>query len=138
MIKMQHVIDLYKKVINICMSDGFLIEIDGKRYRKDEISYDYLIENASHIGYIEDTNTENSRVYASNTVMLMITISLDRRCSNEKDTGIVFYPVHDGVVNLMYRTVLWNLNSGYNSALNDTKSIIDKLRSNSDNLSRGI
>ena len=136
MIQNKHVIDLYKKVIDVCMSDGFIIEIDGKKYNKSDISYEYLIENASHIGYIESTDIPDSRMYASTTIMLFITISLDRRYTEGK--GISFVPAHNGVVNLLSRTIMWNLNSGYNSALNDAKGILDKLRKNSDSLSRGV
>ena len=136
MIINRHIEDVYKKVFAICSSDGFVIEIAGKAYKKNEITYDYLVDNAGNIGYIEDRNQPESRMYASLLVMIVICLCLDRRYTDEN--GIQFVGVHDSVLNLIYKVLTWDLNSGYNSAVTDCKAILDRLRQNSDSLSRGI
>lgn len=130
-------IEVYKKLKEICQSDGFVIEINGKRYKKTEVTYDFVVDNASKIGYIEDENLKDSRIYASILVMITICMMLDRRYTTA-ETGIRFVAVHESVLRLISRTISWLLNSGYNSAITDSKAIINKLRSNSDSLSRGV
>ena len=133
MIINKHIEEVYNKVLSICKSDTFLIEINGKKYRKNEITYDYIVDNAGNIGYIEDTNLPESRMYASLLVMIIVCLCLDRRYTDEK--GVQFVRVHDSVLNLIYKILTWDLNSGYNAALTDTKAIIDRLRKNSDSTS---
>ena len=132
MITNKRIESLYKKILPICQSDGFIIEINGKRYRKTEITYDWVVDNAGNIGYIEDTNTPDSRVYASLFVMILICLCLDRRYIDDK--GVQFVHVHDSVLNLINKVLTWDLNSGYNAALTDTKAIIDRLRKDSDSV----
>lgn len=132
MITNKRIESLYKKILPICQSDGFIIEINGKRYRKTEVTYDWVVDNAGNIGYIEDTNTPDSRVYASLFVMILICLCLDRRYIDDK--GVQFVPVHDSVLNLINKVLTWDLNSGYNAALTDTKAIIDRLRKDSDSV----
>lgn len=129
--------EMYKKLWPICKSDGFIIEIDGKRYKKTEVTYDYVVDNASKIGYVEDTNTKDSRIYASVLVMITICLMLDRRYTTA-ETGIQFVGVHDSILRLISRTINWLLYSGYNSAITDSKAVLNKLRSQSDSLSRGV
>ena len=132
MITNKRIESLYKKILPICQSDGFIIEINGRRYRKTEVTYDWVVDNAGNIGYIEDTNTPDSRVYASLFVMILICLCLDRRYIDDK--GVQFVPVHDSVLNLINKVLTWDLNSGYNAALTDTKAIIDRLRKDSDSV----
>lgn len=132
MITNKRIESLYKKILPICQSDGFIIEINGQRYRKTEVTYDWVVDNAGNIGYIEDTNTPDSRVYASLFVMILICLCLDRRYIDDK--GVRFVPVHDSVLNLINKVLTWDLNSGYNAALTDTKAIIDRLRKDSDSV----
>lgn len=129
--------EMYKKLLPICQSNGFVIEIDGKRYKKTEVTYDYVVNNASKIGYVEDENVKESRIYASVLVMITICLMLDRRYTTA-ETGIKFVGVHDSVLRLISRTINWILYSGYNSAVTDSKAILNKLRSQSDSLSRGV
>ena len=126
MIINRHIEEVYKKVFGICSSDGFVIEIAGKVYKKNEITYDYLVDNAGNIGYIEDRNQPESRMYASLLVMIVICLCLDRRYTDEN--GIQFVGVHDSVLNLIYKVLTWDLNSGYNSALTAKLSLIDCVR----------
>ena len=133
MIINKHIEEVYNKVLSICQSDTFLIEINGKKYRKNEITYDYLVDNAGSIGYIEDTNISESRMYTSLLVMVVVCLCLDRRYTDEN--GVQFVRVHDSVLNLIYKVLTWDLNSGYNSALTDAKAIIDRLRKSSDSMS---
>lgn len=132
MITNKRIESLYKKILPICQSDGFIIEISGQRYRKTEVTYDWVVDNAGNIGYIEDTNKPDSRVYASLFVMILICLCLDRRYIDDK--GVQFVPVHDSVLNLINKVLTWDLNSGYNAALTDTKAIIDRLRKDSDSV----
>ena len=132
MINNKRIESLYKKILPICQSDGFIIEINGKKYKKTEVTYDFIVDNAGNIGYIEDLNTSQSRVYASLFVMILICLCLDRRYIDDK--GVQFVPVHDSVLNLIDKVLTWDLNSGYNAALTDTKGIIDRLRKNSDSI----
>ena len=132
MITNKRIESLYKKILPICQSDGFIIEINGKRYMKTEVTYDWVVDNAGNIGYIEDTNKPDSRVYASLFVMILICLCLDRRYIDDK--GVQFVPVHDSVLNLINKVLTWDLNSGYNAALTDTKAIIDRLRKDSDSV----
>lgn len=129
--------EMYKKLWPICQSDGFVIEINGKRYKKNEVTYDFVVDNASKIGYVEDENAKESRIYASVLVMITICLMLDRRYTTA-ETGIRFIGVHDSVLRLISRTINWLLYSGYNSAITDSKAILNKLRNASDSLSRGV
>lgn len=135
--KLDRTHEIYKKLLPICQSDGFVIEIDGKRYKKKEVTYDYVVDNASKIGYVEDENAKESRIYASVLVMIAICLMLDRRYTTA-ETGIEFVGVHDSVLRLISRTINWLLYSGYNSAITDSKAVIDKLKRQSDSLSRGV
>lgn len=113
-------LELYHHTMRICMSDGFRIEINGVMYSKDEVNYDFVSKNAKYINSIESSSIENSRVYASNFVQVIIALSLSRESGDE----IKFVTTPDEIVVLIYNTIIWCLDCGYNSAVSDANKII--------------
>lgn len=116
-------LELYHRTINVCISDEFIIEINGKKYQKDEISYEFLIKNAHYINSIESSSIENSKIYASNFVQIIIALSLSR----ESNDAIKFVKTPDEIVILIYNTIIWCLDCGYNSAISDANNIIKNM-----------
>lgn len=116
-------INLYNSIFDICTSDGFVLEIDGIPYSKDNLSYDFIVENVSRITAIESKSIPNSKIYASNFVQLIVVLSLNRI----KKDPIDFVRTNDEIVTVIYNTLIWCLDSGYNSAISDAKSILHKM-----------
>ena len=117
-------ITLYNTVFNICNSDGFVLEIDGIPYTKDELTYDLVVNNTSNITAIESKTIPNSRIYASNFVQIIVALSLNR-----VDTETIrFVRTSDNIVVSIYNTMVWCLDSGYNAAISDVKGTLRGMR----------
>ena len=116
-------INLYNSIFDICTSDGFVLEIDGIPYPKDALSYNFITENVSQITAVESKSIPNSKIYASNLIQIIIILSLNRIVKNP----ISFVRTDNEIVTAIYNTLVWCLDSGYNSAISDMKSILHKM-----------
>lgn len=115
-------LEVYHKALEICMSDGFVAEINQVRYTKEELSYDFLLDNATEIAYIESTTIPNSRLYTSNMIQFAIIMSMRR------DTDKVeFIRTSDKIAIMIYKSLLWFTRSGYSTAIQDVKDMIAKM-----------
>ena len=115
-------LEVYHKALEICMSDGFVAEINQVRYTKEELSYDFLLDNATEIAYIESTTIPNSRLYTSNMIQFAIIMSMRR------DTDKVeFIRTSDKIAIMIYKSLLWFTRSGYSTAIQDVKDMINKM-----------
>lgn len=115
-------LEVYHKALEICMSDGFVAEINQVRYTKEELSYDFLLDNATEIAYIESTTIPNSRLYTSNMIQFAIIMSMRR------DTDKVeFIRTSDKIAIMIYKSLLWFTRSGYSTAIQDVKDMISKM-----------
>ena len=115
-------LEVYHKALDICMSDGFVDEIYQVRYTKEELSYDFLLDNSTEIAYIESTTMPNSRLYTSNMIQFAIIMSMRR------DTDKVeFIRTSDKIAIMIYNSLLWFTRSGYSAAIQDVKDMISKM-----------
>ena len=115
-------LEVYHKALEVCMSDGFVAEINQVRYTKEELSYDFLLDNATEIAYIESTTIPNSRLYTSNMIQFAIIMSMRR------DTDKVeFIRTSDKIAIMIYKSLLWFTRSGYSTAIQDVKDMISKM-----------
>lgn len=115
-------LEVYHKALEICMSDGFVAEINQVRYTKEELSYDFLLDNSTEIAYIESTTMPNSRLYTSNMIQFAIIMSMRR------DTDKVeFIRTSDKIAIMIYNSLLWFTRSGYSAAIQDVKDMISKM-----------
>ena len=113
-------LEVYHKALEICMSDGFVAEINQKRYTREELEYDFLLDHATEIAYIESTT--NSRLYTSNMIQFAIIMSMRR------DTDKVeFIRTSDKIAIMIYKSLLWFTRSGYSTAIQDVKDMISKM-----------
>lgn len=128
-------LETYRKVIEVCQSPGFFLCLNRKIYKKADLSYEFVVDNASHIAYIETEDIDMSRIYMSTFVMLLTILSMDRRHTGR---GIEFVGLKESVVLFIHRIQLWNINSGYNTAMNDVKGLIGTLEKNSETLDGNV
>ena len=115
-------LEVYHKALEICMSDGFVAEINQVRYTREELEYDFLLDHATEIAYIESTTIPNSRLYTSNMIQFAIIMSMRR------DTDKVeFIRTSDKIAIMIYKSLLWFTRSGYSTAIQDVKDMIAKM-----------
>lgn len=110
---------LYRRVMEICEQDDAVIEIDGKVQVIHDLSYEYLIRHLSSITYIESYTIPDSRLYASNLVQIIISLSM-RRDSDK----IIFIRTSEDIVVAVFNTLMWCLENGYNAAIQDVKKLV--------------
>ena len=115
-------LEVYHKTLEICMSDGFVAEINQVRYTREELSYDFLLDHSTEIAYIESTTIPNSRLYTSNMIQFAIIMSMRRDTDN-----VEFIRTSDKIAIMVYNSLLWFTRSGYSAAIQDVKDMISKM-----------
>ena len=120
---------LYHRVMEICTKDDAIIGIEDKSYKLNELGYDFIVENLINISYIESPSIEDSRLYASNLVQIIISLSMRR---DTKDVKFIYTP--DDIVVAVFNTLMWCLENGYNAAIQDVKSVLNSMADNASSI----
>ena len=111
---------LYRRVMEICKSDNLTICFEDHLFSKSELTYNYTATHLSDIVFIETDDIEDSRMYASNFVQIIIGLSMKRDDTNK----VEFVYTSEDIVTAVYNSLIWSIDSGYSSAIQDMKKEI--------------
>ena len=117
---------LYRRVMEICKSDGLIMCFDEHLFTKADLTYNYIATHLSDIVFIETDEIENSRMYASNFVQIIIGLSMKRDGTNK----VEFVYTSEDIVTAVYNSLVWSIDSGYSSAIQDMKKEVTRMMEN--------